>query len=494
MPFDTSNLPITGGTILGIGVYVVINVFGAGPFVNDRELAKMNWLVICEANLQAEISMRREPTPVPAIPELDCQSTFGLLFGRDGQDLCRNYGNFEFPIPDENALREQERRAREAEDRRIERAASQAGSRCECASAVYQAEQIIPLAIYSGSARTIIPPQVRNIQSELTRALRSPQTTASAVPWLLSLMGDHSRAVIVNDCKNGEIAAQCADACARFGRKVAIIDGFGVLGKDNPYRVSITPFGGVIAAHKSKNGELIFATETANHALISKPANDARNQYWRDEPRTLQEFAELALLKRHPKLAVPGGVWAMLANSDILLSAAKVEKEEGDEVLSALGAHIVDMAKNNKEHFGQHRGSALKSLRIYSAGSPLHHAGVDAEITHAQLLREKYVVFIVGPQRHMARLGAHYALHLQSFVEALLSDAQGQVDFILDEATNAPLKALVSALTTMRGFGGNCHFIVQSRSEIQRAYGEKETATIEENAVIKQWFGFSSFE
>ncbi|MCF6317107.1 MAG: type IV secretory system conjugative DNA transfer family protein [Marinosulfonomonas sp.] len=279
-----------------------------------------------------------------------------------------------------------------------------------------------------------------------------------------------------------------------MGAKLQSLIDFGVLGKDNPYRVSITPFGGVIAAHENENGELIFATETANHALISEPANDARNQYWRDEPRTLQEFAELALLKRHPKLAVPGGVWAMLANPDILLSAAKVEKEEGDEVLSALGAHIVDMAKNNKEHYGQHRGSALKSLRIYSAGSPLHQAGVDADVTHSQLLREKYIVFIVGPQRHMARLGAHYALHLQSFVEALLSDAKGQVDFILDEATNAPLKALVSALTTMRGFGGNCHFIVQSRSELQRAYGEKETATIEENAVIKQWFGFSSFE
>jgi len=330
--------------------------------------------------------------------------------------------------------------------------------------------------------------------SLLMASAGSWKTTAGALPWLLSLIGDHNRAIVVNDCKNGEIAAQCADACSRFGRKIAIIDDFAVLGKDNPYRVSITPFGGVIAAHKSKNGELIFATETANHALISEPANDARNQYWRDEPRTLQEFAELALLKRHPKLAVPGGVWAMLANPDILLSAAKVEKEEGDEVLSALGAHIVDMAKNNKEHFGQHRGSALKSLRIYSAGSPLHQAGVDTDVTHSQLLREKYVVFIVGPQRHMARLGAHYALHLQSFVEALLSDAQGQVDFILDEATNAPLKALVSALTTMRGFGGNCHFIVQSRSEIQRAYGDKETATIEENAVIKQWFGFSSFE
>lgn len=175
MPIDFSNFPISPSVFLGVGVYAIINVFGVGSFVNDREMAKMNWPAICEANLQAEISARREPSLVTVIPELDCQSTFGLLFGRDGQDLCRNYGNFEIPIPGANALREQERRAREAEDRRIERAASQAGSRCECASAVYQAEQIIPLAIYSGSARMIIPSQVRNVQSELTRALRSPQ-------------------------------------------------------------------------------------------------------------------------------------------------------------------------------------------------------------------------------------------------------------------------------------------------------------------------------
>jgi type IV secretion system protein VirD4 len=320
------------------------------------------------------------------------------------------------------------------------------------------------------------------------------KTTAGSMSWLLSLLGDHKRAIIVNDCKDGEIAAQAADLCHQYGRKVAIIDDFGVLGADNPYRVSINPFGGLIAAHKKGNGELVFATDNANHALIPDPANDAKNQYFRDVPRLTQEFCQLSLLLRSPRLAIPGGVWALLANPDVFLSAAKIAKEEGDEVLSALGAEIVDMAAHNKEHYGQHRAAALKSLRIYSAGSPLHHAGVDADVTHAQLLREKYVVFIVGPNRHMARLGAHYALHLQSFVEALLSDARGQVDFILDEATNAPLKSLISALTTMRGYGGNCHFIAQSRSEIQRAYGDKETATIEENALIKQWFGFSSFE
>jgi type IV secretion system protein VirD4 len=79
-------------------------------------------------------------------------------------------------------------------------------------------------------------------------------------------------------------------------------------------------------------------------------------------------------------------------------------------------------------------------------------------------------------------------------MEVVLGGQAGPVSFILDEFTNAPLKALISQLTTMRGYGGTCHMIAQSRSEIERKYGDKETSTIEENAVIKQWFGFSSFD
>ncbi len=177
MPIDFSNFPISPSIFLGVGIYATVSAFGTGPFVNGRELVKMNWPAICKTNLQEAIFSQRKESPASAILNFDCQSTFGLFFGRDGKDLCRNYGNFKIPIPGVNALREQERRVREAENRRIERAASQAGSRCECASAVYQAEQIIPLAIYAGSARLIIPSQVRNIQSELNRALRSPQCT-----------------------------------------------------------------------------------------------------------------------------------------------------------------------------------------------------------------------------------------------------------------------------------------------------------------------------
>ena len=94
----------------------------------------------------------------------------------------------------------------------------------------------------------------------------------------------------------------------------------------------------------------------------------------------------------------------------------------------------------------------------------------------------------------MERLGAHYALHLQSFMEAQLGGEHLPTSYILDEFTNAPLKFLVSQITTIRGYGGSFHVIAQSRSEIERKYGEKECLTVAENCVIHQSFGFSSFK
>ena len=330
--------------------------------------------------------------------------------------------------------------------------------------------------------------------SLLLSAAGGGKTSCGAMIWLLSLLADRSRSIIISDGKDGEIASQAAHACHAYGRKVVIVDDLHVLGRDDPDAASLSPFGAVLAAHEAGNGELVFSSENANHALIPEPPGDARNQYWRDEPRSYIEFAMRALLRRDPDLATPGGIWALMADPTTFIRAAEVEAEEGDPTFSALARHILDAREHNPEHFGQHRAAALKALRIYSADSPLHRCGVDADATHQGLLQAKAVIFLVGPQRHMERLGPHYALHLQSFLDALLSGTAGPVDFILDEFTNAPLGALVSALTTMRGYGGSCHMIAQSRSEIQRKYGDKETATIEENATVKQWFGFSSFE
>lgn len=327
--------------------------------------------------------------------------------------------------------------------------------------------------------------------SLLLAAAGGGKTTCGAVPWLMSLLKDRSRAIVVNDCKDGEITAQMAALCAAEGRKVVVLDDFGVLGSDNPFRVSLSPFSGIAASYGTD--DQLFTLENANHALIEEVSDDAKNAYWRDEPRSLIEFAVLALMARNPRFATPGGVWSLLSDPMTLAKAAELEAEDGDQYSQSLATHVQDMRTKNQEHFAQHRGAALKALRIYGAGSPLHRAGADADLFYHSLIAEKAIIFIVGPQRHIDRMGPHYALHLLSIMEAQFA-AAGPVDYILDEFTNAPLKALVSRLTTMRGYGGRCHMIAQSHSEIERRYGEKETRTIEEQALIKQWFSFTSYD
>ncbi|MEM1346552.1 MAG: type IV secretory system conjugative DNA transfer family protein, partial [Pseudomonadota bacterium] len=319
------------------------------------------------------------------------------------------------------------------------------------------------------------------------------KTTCGVMPWLLSMLADPSRALVITDSKNGELAAQAAGLAAAFGRKVALIDDTGVLGRTHPLRIELAATGSILAAAARGDGSLIFATDNAAHALIPEPTNDQKNQYFRDGPRSLIEFAALVLLKRSPRLATPGGLWSTLADPAALKRLTRIEAEEGEAQLAALARSLVDLAEHTPDHWAQHLQAALKALRIYAAGSALHEAGLDASLTHADLLREGYVTFLIGPVQHMERLGAHYGLHLQSFLDALYQGIPGRVDFILEEVTNAPLKRLVSALTTMRGFGGSCHFVVQSRSELIRAFGERETETVEENAIVKQWFGFGSF-
>ncbi len=337
--------------------------------------------------------------------------------------------------------------------------------------------------------------------SLLFAAAGGGKTTSGAMVWLQSMLADFSRGIVLMDSKDGEIAAQAVEMCLRAGRKVALIDDMKVLdgrwGEHNPHNVTLNPLGGVVAAYRRQSGEYTFAADGANHALIEEPIGDAKNRFWRDEPRTLTEYAQATLLNRNPDLATPGGVWVLASDPEMLIKAAKIDVEEGDGSLAALARHVIEM-RGNAEHFPQHRGAALTALRIFAAGSPLHEAGVGATTTHEELLVERPVIIIVGLQRYMDRLGPYYALHLQAFMDAILGIRAGDekltTDFILDEFTNAPLKELVSRLTTIRGYGGRLHMIAQSRSEVQRKYGDKETATIEENAVVKQWFGFSSFE
>ena len=185
MSIDLSGFSISPGVVLGAGLYAAVSFVGTGPMVGEREIARLNWPILCEAEVRAEISASATPPPVSVVPETDCASMVDSplldIFGNVTHELkrlCHEFDNPDLGGPALRAAREQERRLQDVQEQQIARATSRASSRCECAALLYQTNNRVPLALYAGSARTITPPQVRRLTSELTRALRSPQCVA----------------------------------------------------------------------------------------------------------------------------------------------------------------------------------------------------------------------------------------------------------------------------------------------------------------------------
>lgn len=166
MSIDASTLPISPFLLIAAAGYASLSILFTGPEIASREIARSDWQSLCEAGLQADIQATRRPERVlPQVPDVG-----GMLCGAfpELSDLCRM-------IPDPNAAaREAERRLREAEDARIQRAASGAATMCSCAEQVYTEDQRLSLALYAASGRLLTPPSVENREVALFRALRSP--------------------------------------------------------------------------------------------------------------------------------------------------------------------------------------------------------------------------------------------------------------------------------------------------------------------------------
>lgn len=331
-----------------------------------------------------------------------------------------------------------------------------------------------------------------NGHSILLSANGGGKTTRGAMPWLYSLAASElKKAILVFDSKDGELAAQSATMLHQMGRKVAVIDDLRVRPELEQFRINLNAFGAAAAAYRHDPRDTVFATETITHALIEEPKDDAKNKYFRAWPRNLIEFPLGVMLKRDPESATPGAASVILGDPDMLTSFARIEVEESEGILRSQAQAIQKMTGH--EHWPQHLEEAQRALRLFSAGTRLHEAGRGSTSSHSELIRSGAIIFLVGPQRYMARLGGYYALHILAFCDALYSGA-GALRIIGDEFTNTPLKSLIEAQTTLRAYGGENHLIAQSRSEIIRRFGEQETRTLEENAIVKQWFGFSSFE
>jgi type IV secretion system protein VirD4 len=319
------------------------------------------------------------------------------------------------------------------------------------------------------------------------------KTTCVAVPAIECLLADPGRAFFANDVKQGEIAAQVAPLCTLYGRKFGMVDDFAVLGKDNPFRLSLNPFGAAVEAVRNDDADLPFIIDNICHALIEEPKDDAKNFYWRESPREFLAVGLNILLERHPRLATPGGLNALLRDPRSWHRALS-DAADADDMILAAGAHqIVALMADNPEHYSQHLRAALSALKIYASG-PLAEAGRSPDLTHRELIADGWGVCFVNPARHTDRLGAHYALHFLALMNAQLSGNVGAADYILDEVCNAPMRDALNRVTIQRAYRARSLFIAQSRQDIVRRYGEKETAILEENCTTKQWLKFSNFE
>lgn len=195
------------------------------------------------------------------------------------------------------------------------------------------------------------------------------KTTCVSVPAVMSLLSDHSRAIFVNDVKNGEIAAQIGAMCVKHSRKFAVVDDFGVLGPNYPYRISLNAFGAAVASTLSDEArDLPFIIENITHALIDEPKDDARNFYWRESPREFLDVGTKILLDRHPRLAYPGGLHALLSDPDTFNKALVLAAEGEDAGLAAAARQLLDLREFNAEHYSQHLRAALTALKILVLG------------------------------------------------------------------------------------------------------------------------------
>ncbi len=320
----------------------------------------------------------------------------------------------------------------------------------------------------------------------------SGKTTKALMPWLFSMLASTDRpAILILDSKDFEIARQVVPMLEAMGIPTALIDDTNNLPPDMYGRARLNPIDSVVTTFLTKPEDQVFANEAVTHTLIEEPEKDERNRYWRAWPRLLIEFAIYVFLKRNPALATPGGIWMLLSSPEKMRRFAEIEAVEGTGMLKVLAENIKGMIGH--EHWPQHLQAAQDSLRIYGIGTPLHVAGHNATTTPGQLITSRTVTFFGGSQANMGSMASQYGLVLTSYIRAAY--LHGKPLWIgADEFTNAPVKKLVEALTTLRAYQVEVSMIAQSRSEIERKLGRNETRTIEDNSITKQWFGFSSFE
>lgn len=168
---DVTGWPISGGIVVAGLLYAGVSMFATGPIIGERTIAKSDWDEQCATIVVRGIQSSQPDEPF--VPDLTCQSLIAPMLGREGEALCRAYGDDLIPFAGQ--LREQQRRVHDLNQQRLSNAVADAGNRCSCAASYMLEDKRVAFAIYAGSLRLIKPPAVKNLPAELRSALAAPQ-------------------------------------------------------------------------------------------------------------------------------------------------------------------------------------------------------------------------------------------------------------------------------------------------------------------------------
>lgn len=170
MPIDVNNLPISGGVIVAGLLWIGVSAFALAPILAERTALKIGWQEDCEQQVVQELTTLEMPTS----PELSigCEPILGNL-PHEQRQLLDMFG-VGAACDAIDATNAHKRRLLELRRERLNRAASDAGSKCSCAISHFTMSKRWDLALAAGSARLIVPGTVSNMRASLLEALSSP--------------------------------------------------------------------------------------------------------------------------------------------------------------------------------------------------------------------------------------------------------------------------------------------------------------------------------
>lgn len=345
------------------------------------------------------------------------------------------------------------------------------------------------------------PTRIEQSHSVYIAANGSGKTSCGVLPTILSLAHEMAKgrkiSVCVSDTKSGEIIRQVGPVLDWLGIDYVILDDFNVV-KGHPRRVRINPFSQLLWLAKNEPQSFRQLVDKIMHTLLPSPSHNGQNEYFYASPRNRGAMAIASLWLLLGARLQPGAIWSLLNDPKLWEKHLKFMQSSGDDQLRGEGTKVLQYMKARHEHEPSHIGAALEAFAPFAAGGWLHDLlprdESESAFEHRELMRKPCMLFIVGRSDLVSDARAYVGLHLQAVMHAQLTSPFFEVHYLAEEAANTPLKEMTEQMQGLRGQGARIHVITQSETGLALAYGDKATRIIMNEAIVKQYFGFTSYD